>query len=240
MPFVVAFFVGLLLSMPVGAEPLVEGQVRLSSGEPAAQAQVLVFDLTALERGPVAQATTDGAGHFALRLSSLGGLGRPEGFALGQNYPNPFNPSTVIPYQLATAGRVRLEVFNVLGQRVATLVDGDRSAGVHTAVWDATDESGRAVGAGVYIYRLRGGAHRGRVGWCWWMVRRGARRRARGARRLARRFMRPLSRPGGPMVWWFRARASCPTWMRLFLWGRDWVRWNWWLSRWPLGRGARR
>ena len=157
MPFVVAFFVGLLLSMPVGAEPLVEGQVRLSSGEPAAQAQVLVFDLTALERGPVAQATTDGAGHFALRLSSLGGLGRPEGFALGQNYPNPFNPSTVIPYQLATAGRVRLEVFNVLGQRVATLVDGDRSAGVHTAVWDATDESGRAVGAGVYIYRLRGG-----------------------------------------------------------------------------------
>ena len=157
MPFVVAFFVGLLLSMPVGAEPLVEGRVRLSSGGPVAQARVLVFDLTALERGPVAQATTDGAGHFALRLSSLGGLGRPDGFALGQNYPNPFNPSTVIPYQLATAGRVRLEIFNVLGQRVATLVNGDRSAGVHTAVWDATDEAGRAVGAGVYIYRLRGG-----------------------------------------------------------------------------------
>ena len=157
MSFVVAFFVGLLLSMPVGAEPLVEGRVRLSSGGPAAAAQMLVFDLTALERGPVAQATTDGDGHFALRLSSLGGLGRPDGFALGQNYPNPFNPSTVIPYQLATAGRVRLEVFNVLGQRVATLVDADRSAGVYMAVWDATDEAGRAVGAGVYIYRLREG-----------------------------------------------------------------------------------
>lgn len=157
MPFVVVFFVGLLLSMPVGAEPLIEGRVRLSSGGPASAAQVLVFDLTALERGPVAQATTDGDGHFALRLSSLGGLVRPDGFALGQNYPNPFNPSTVIPYQLATAGRVRLEVFNVLGQRVATLVDGDRSAGVHTAVWDATDGAGQAVGAGVYIYRLRGG-----------------------------------------------------------------------------------
>ena len=156
MPFVVVFFVGLLLSMPVGAEPLIEGRVGLSSGGPAA-AQVLVFDLTALERGPVAQATTDGDGHFALRLSSLGGSVRPAGFALGQNYPNPFNPSTVIPYQLATAGRVRLEIFNVLGQRVATLVDGYQAAGAYTAVWDATDGAGQAVGAGVYIYRLRGG-----------------------------------------------------------------------------------
>ena len=60
----------------------------------------------------------------------------------------------MIPYQLTTAGRVRLEVFNVLGQRVATLVDGERSAGFHTAAWDATDGSGQAVGAGVYIYRL--------------------------------------------------------------------------------------
>ena len=52
---------------------------------------------------------------------------------------------------------MRLEVFNLLGQRLATLVDAERSAGVHTAQWDATDAAGRAVGAGVYIYRLSSG-----------------------------------------------------------------------------------
>ena len=55
---------------------------------------------------------------------------------------------------------MRLEVFNLLGQRIATLVEGEQPAGVHTAVWDATDGSGQAVGAGVYLYRLTvGGAH---------------------------------------------------------------------------------
>ena len=89
-----------------------------------------------------------------LPLAALGGRALPEQFALGPNYPNPFNPSTIIPYQLPTATHVRLEVFNLLGQRIATLVAGERSAGVHTAVWDATDGSGQAVGAGVYLYRL--------------------------------------------------------------------------------------
>ncbi|MYB68937.1 MAG: T9SS type A sorting domain-containing protein, partial [Gemmatimonadetes bacterium] len=147
-------FIGLVLVSHAVAEPLLEGQVRLSSGEAAVAAQVMVFDLTNLQRGPVAQVTTDANGHFALPLASLDGQALPQGFALGQNYPNPFNPSTVIPYQLPTAAHVRLEVFNVLGQHLATLVDGERPAGVHTAVWDATDAAGQAVAAGVYIYRL--------------------------------------------------------------------------------------
>ena len=149
-------FVGLVLASPLVAEPLVEGRVRLSSGEAVAAAQVMVFDLMALQRGPVAQVTTDADGLFALPLASLGGPVVPQGFALGQNYPNPFNPSTIIPYQLPTAAHVRLEVFNVLGQRVATLVNEERPAGFHAARWDATDAAGQAVAAGVYIYWLRG------------------------------------------------------------------------------------
>ena len=149
-------FVGLVLASPLIAEPLVEGRVRLSSGEAVTAAQVRVFDLAALQRGPVAQVTTDADGHFALPLAALGGPMVPQGFALGQNYPNPFNPATIIPYQLPTAAHVRLEVFNVLGQRVATLVNGERPAGLHAARWDATDAAGQAVAAGVYIYRLRG------------------------------------------------------------------------------------
>ncbi len=147
-----------LVSVGSAAEPMVLGQVRQSNGLPVVAADVLLFDLADLRRGVVARATTDASGHFALRLASWGGRARPPGFTLGPNYPNPFNPSTVIPYHLPASGFVRLEVFNLLGQRIATLVDGARSAGSHAAVWDATDASGRSVGAGVYIYRLTAGA----------------------------------------------------------------------------------
>ena len=148
--------IGLVLSISVGAEPLLEGRVRLAAGEPAAGVQVRLFDLTDLREW--VGATTDEAGYFALPLRALpGAAALPARFDLGPNYPNPFNPSTVIPYQLLTSTHVRLEVFNVLGQRIATLVDGEQSAGFHTAQWDGTDAAGRAVGAGVYIYRLSGG-----------------------------------------------------------------------------------
>ena len=147
-----ACLVGLMLN--VGAEALprkqVLGQVRLAGGLPIAGAQVLLFDLGDLRRGAVAQATTDADGQFALAM----GTRLPTGFELGQNYPNPFNPGTVIPYELVAASHVRLEVLNLLGQQVVTLVDGERSAGAHTALWTATDASGRAVSAGVYVYRL--------------------------------------------------------------------------------------
>ena len=155
MKSLIGSFIGLVLSVSVGAESLLEGQVRLSSGQPAAGVQVRLFDLTDLRR--FVSTTTDETGHFALPLqafSTARGTALPTDFALGQNYPNPFNPSTIIPYQLPTAAYVRLEVFNLLGQRLATLVDAERSAGIHTAQWDATDAAGRAVGAGVYIYRL--------------------------------------------------------------------------------------
>ena len=158
MKSLIGSLIGLVLSVGVGAEPLLEGRVRLSSGQPAVGVQVRLFDLTDLRR--FVGTTTDGTGHFALPLRSFSterGTALPTNFALGQNYPNPFNPSTIIPYQLPVATHVRLEVFNLLGQRLATLVDAERPAGVHTAQWDATDAVGRAMGAGVYIYRLTSG-----------------------------------------------------------------------------------
>ncbi len=146
-------FIGLLLSVSIGAEPLLEGQVRLSSGQPAVGVQVRLFDLTNLHQS--VGTTTDETGHFTLSLPAAATRSAlPQGFALGQNYPNPFNPSTIIPYQIPTAAHVRLAVFNLLGQRIATLVDAERAAGMHTAQWDATDAAGRAVGTGVYIYQL--------------------------------------------------------------------------------------
>jgi len=84
--------------------------------------------------------------------------GAPQAFKLEQNYPNPFNPTTAISYQLpapsgvegSAVSFVNLKVYDVLGREVATLVDGARAAGVHTAHWDAS-----SMPSGVYIYRLR-------------------------------------------------------------------------------------
>ena len=140
-----------------GAEPLLEGRVLLSSGAPAAGARVRLF----AELGRSLGATADESGYFALPLNALRQAApRPAHIQLGQNYPNPFNPSTIIPYQLPAPTRVRLEVFNILGQRVATLVDGKQAAGFHTATWHATDASGRGVATGVYLYRLLAGGER--------------------------------------------------------------------------------
>jgi hypothetical protein len=84
----------------------------------------------------------------------------PDRFELAQNYPNPFNPITFIEFSLPHPARIKLEVFNVLGQTVATLVDGERTAGYHTISWDGRDGSGSLVASGVYIYRVSAGGFR--------------------------------------------------------------------------------
>ncbi|MXX39554.1 MAG: T9SS type A sorting domain-containing protein, partial [Gemmatimonadetes bacterium] len=134
-------------------ESRLEGWVRLASGQPAAGVQVRLFDLTDPRRS--VGTTTDEEGYFALAALRLADA-RPQGFALLQNYPNPFNPSTIIPYQLPAPTHVRLEVFNVLGQHVATLIDREQPVGWHTATWHGTDAAGRAVAAGLYLYRISG------------------------------------------------------------------------------------
>ncbi len=147
--------IGAVFGVQVGADPMVEGQVRLASGEPVAGAQVRLFDLRDLRSW--VGTTTDETGSFALPLGILPGAAvQPEQFNLGSNYPNPFNPATVIPYRLQQSMSVRLEVFNVLGQHIATLVDGQQSEGLHSARWDGTDAAGQAVAAGMYLYRLSG------------------------------------------------------------------------------------
>lgn len=74
---------------------------------------------------------------------------------LRQNYPNPFNPSTRIDYELSSPGRVELDIVNVLGQRVGTIVDETQAAGAHSAVWDGTDGNGNKQASGPYYYQIR-------------------------------------------------------------------------------------
>ena len=81
--------------------------------------------------------------------TSTGEIINPHGFELKQNYPNPFNPATTIEYNLAKAGYVNLSIYNVMGQKVATLVEEKQTVGNYQLRWDAAEMS-----SGVYYYRL--------------------------------------------------------------------------------------
>ena len=93
-----------------------------------------------------------GMNRLILRVD--GGLAIPREYSLSQNYPNPFNPSTQVLVGLPEASHLEIAVYNVLGQKVTTLVDEDRDAGYHTIVWNGTTEHGIAVSSGVYFIRV--------------------------------------------------------------------------------------
>ena len=87
-------------------------------------------------------------------VQSLGGDGMPRDYNLEQNYPNPFNAGTVIKFNTKRDGNVRLEVFNILGQKVKTLVDKHLPYGTYAVDWDGADISGQPAPTGLYFYRL--------------------------------------------------------------------------------------
>jgi hypothetical protein len=79
----------------------------------------------------------------------------PLGFSLSTNYPNPFNPETRIGYLIPKTSHVRLEIFNLLGQRIRTLVDEYQAFGERSVTWDGRDDQCESVASGVYFYRLQ-------------------------------------------------------------------------------------
>lgn len=103
------------------------------------------------------QIDTDGSFEFSPVIKAEYTV--PAAFALHQNYPNPFNPGTTISFRVPEdAGKVRLSVYNTLGQEIAVLVEQEMAAGQHQVRWLGVDKSGRVVAAGVYFYRLEVGS----------------------------------------------------------------------------------
>ena len=84
----------------------------------------------------------------------------PKTYALRQNYPNPFNPSTNIVYELPVAAQVELEIYNVLGQKIRTLVNEEQPVGLYQVQWDGTDDYGVKVSTGVYVVVFKAGQFR--------------------------------------------------------------------------------
>jgi hypothetical protein len=75
-------------------------------------------------------------------------------FTLHQNYPNPFNPETVIPYSIPKASHVELSIFNLRGEKITTLINGQKTTGHYKVEWNGKDMAGKQVSSGIYLYRL--------------------------------------------------------------------------------------
>ena len=133
----------------------VTGVVTDTKGAPLEFATVVFTD----ESGKGYLGYTDEQGKYSIDLSVPTGIdaSAPLVFSLGQNYPNPFNPTTVIPFTLDSPGKVRIDIYNVMGQRVFTVINNNVSAGLHTATWNGMDDRGNHVGAGIYLYQLQAG-----------------------------------------------------------------------------------
>ena len=78
----------------------------------------------------------------------------PKEHYIKQNYPNPFNPETKIEYCLNKKARVTLDIYNILGQRVLTLLDKEQIPGIYTIIWDGKDNNGNSLSSGIYFYQL--------------------------------------------------------------------------------------
>jgi len=136
----------------------ISGYVKDYRGNPVSSATITLTDESNPSNVYSAKTDTDG-GYEITGLESIineNELSELQTFELFQNYPNPFNPSTIIPFYLNKSGFVELTIYNILGQKVKTLIhDFYHSTGFHTVIWNGLDDSSMSVGSGIYIYQLR-------------------------------------------------------------------------------------
>ena len=95
----------------------------------------------------------------SVMLSNDQDVAMPTVYTLEQNYPNPFNPSTQIRYALPEQSMVTISIYDMMGRKVRTLVSQSLSPGYHTTIWNATNDNGLAVSAGMYIYMIQAGTY---------------------------------------------------------------------------------
>jgi hypothetical protein len=131
-----------------GLEPLKDGSIAyLSLRIINKEANATIFGNANLNDG------------YSAALNSVTVREIPTEFALSQNYPNPFNPTTSIKFAIPENANVQLNVYNMLGQKVRTIMDGMQDAGYYTVNWDGTNDLGSKVSSGIYIYRISAGKY---------------------------------------------------------------------------------
>jgi len=83
--------------------------------------------------------------------------GLPTSYMIQQNYPNPFNPVTTLRYDLPEDGYVNITIYDMMGRQIRTLISGQQTAGYKSAQWNATNDAGSPVSAGLYFYMIQAG-----------------------------------------------------------------------------------
>jgi WD40 repeat protein len=122
---------------------------------------VVVDQLATRPADGLVVAATHGKGVYSIALpvgTAVDDVEIPQPTRLAQNVPNPFNPMTTISFSIPAASSTTLTVYDVAGKLVRTLVRQDLEAGDHQVIWNGSDEGGRQVAAGVYLYRLDSGS----------------------------------------------------------------------------------
>ncbi len=120
-----------------------------------------IFSAVAYVGGPDNNTWTSNGDSWEVDLQSSLGLDNehqlPSEYVLQRNFPNPFNPTTVIRYEIPEQSRVVMTILDILGRRIATLDNSIQDAGYKSVVWDGSNELGKQVASGVYLYRIEAG-----------------------------------------------------------------------------------
>ena len=138
---------------------VVSQEAQVSKKSPISFLTTSFESLTQAE--PFQAITEDGSvtiGSTAVDDEDVFGAVHPQSYLLRQNYPNPFNPYTTISYGLPESAYVKLEVYNITGEVIKTLVDTTKSSGLYAVVWNGRSEAEMPVSSGIYFYRLSTGA----------------------------------------------------------------------------------
>ena len=140
-----------------------EGKIRIAAAGPEAiEGEGALVRLTFRIAGETADENMIRLTQVVLNeeviLSEASSVAVPKTFALEQNYPNPFNPQTRIRFRIPETAQVEIVIYNLLGQKVKTLSDGVRSAGVYDIIWDGTNDNGVKLASGMYLYRMKTGS----------------------------------------------------------------------------------
>jgi len=92
-------------------------------------------------------------------MDIINGIGVPKRFSLHNNFPNPFNPVTTLRYDLPENSLVIITVYDMLGRQVKTLVNQAQDAGYRSVIWDSTNNYGKPISAGIYLYQIQAGEY---------------------------------------------------------------------------------
>jgi uncharacterized protein (TIGR02145 family) len=145
------------LSQTLFSQITLQGIITDNGTEPVHNALVKITDQADTNR--TFNDYSNEQGEYSIQITSTSidnkNLNNPDHFTLLQNYPNPFNPSTVISYEITQPAVISIEIYNVLGQKIKTLLDKYLTTRSGQVIWDATNDLGQGVSAGVYIYSLK-------------------------------------------------------------------------------------